>query len=76
MDGKRLGELDPLEGLPWRRFFGSFLQLGILLRVAFLNVLKQVGLLHVKEGALRASKDLGRHLHSMTLRLGEKKNSQ
>lgn len=42
------------------------LQFAVLVRVTLLNVLQQVGLLHVEERTLRAGKDLGGHLHSGT----------
>lgn len=67
MDGERLWELRMLglllEGLSC---LCSPLQFAVLLRVAKLNVLQQVGLLHVEEWTLRAGKDLGGHLHSGT----------
>lgn len=65
MDGERLWELRML-GL----LLGGLsclcgpLQFAVLLRVTLLNVLQQVGLLHVEEWTLRAGKDLGGHLHS------------
>lgn len=65
VDGERLWELRTLDLLP-----GSLsrlcrlLQFAVLLRVTVLDVLQQVGLLHVEERTLRAGKDLGGHLHS------------
>lgn len=67
MDGERFGELRTLG--PLLGGLGclcSPLQFAVLLRVTVLNVLQQVGLLHVEEWTLRAGKDLGGHLHSGT----------
>lgn len=68
MDGERLRELSSLGlllgGLDC---FCGPLEFAVLLRVTVLNVLQQVGLLHVEEWTLGAGKDLGGHLHSGTL---------
>lgn len=67
MDGERLWELRMLGLLlGGLSYLCSPLQFAVLLRVAKLNVLQQVGLLHVEEWTLRAGKDLGGHLHSGT----------
>lgn len=68
MDGEGLWELRTRGLLPGglSRLRG-LLQFAVLLRVTVLNVLQQVGLLHVEEWTLRAGKDLGGHLHSGTL---------
>lgn len=67
MDGERLRELSSLGlllgGLDC---FCGPLEFAVLLRVTVLNVLQQVGLLHVEEWTLGAGKDLGGHLHSGT----------
>lgn len=75
MDGKRFWEHRML-GL----FLGGLsclcgpLQFAVLLRVTLLNVLQQVGLLHVEERTLRAGKDLGGHLHLGTYAKTQKIN--
>lgn len=67
VDGERLRELRMLDLL-----LGGLsclcgpLELAVLLGVTVLNVLQQVGLLHVEEWTLGAGKDLGGHLHSGT----------
>lgn len=68
MDGERLWEhraLDRLLG--GHSCLCSSLEFAVLLRMTVLNVLQQVGLLHVEEWTLRAGKDLSGHLHSGTL---------
>lgn len=67
VDGERLREnraLDLLLG-GLRRLCSS-LEFGVLLRVTVLDVLQQVGLLHVEEWTLRTGEDLSGHLHSGT----------
>lgn len=67
MDGERFGELRTLG--PLLGGLGclcSPLQFAVLLRVTVLNVLQQVGLLHVEKWTVRAGEDLGGHLHSST----------
>ncbi len=67
MDGERLRELRTLDLLlGGLSCLCSLLEFAVLLRVTVLNVLQQVGLLHVEEWTLGAGKDLGGHLHSGT----------
>lgn len=67
MDGERLWELRTLDLLlGGLSCLCSPLEFAVLLRVTVLNVLQQVGLLHVEERTLGAGKDLGGHLHGGT----------
>lgn len=67
VDGERLGELGTLGLLlgDVSCLCGS-LQSAVLLGVTVLDVLQQVGLLHVEEWTLGAGEHLGGHLHSGT----------
>lgn len=67
MDGERLRELRTLGLLHGcRRNLCSLLEFVVLLWMTVLNVLQQVGLLHVEERTLRAGKDFSGHLHCGT----------
>lgn len=64
MNGERFWEVWTLGFLPLSvGFLCSVLQFAVLLRMAELYVLQQVGLLHVEERTLGAGEDLGGHLH-------------
>lgn len=67
MDGERLWELWALDGLlGGHSCLCSSLEFAVLLRMTVLNVLQQVGLLHVEEWTIGAGKDLSGHFHSGT----------
>lgn len=67
VDGERLWELGELNLLPAGLCcLCCLLGFAVVLWVTLLDVLEQVGLLHVEEWTLGAGKHLGGHLHSGT----------